>query len=122
MLDRASEKLDSARLLHDNGRYDDAVSRAFYSVFHAISAVLLARELVFSSHAQIIGAFNKEFIKTGIFPSDFSRKIQALFDLRQAGDYAFDPHIDRELSAEQITNAEIMISAIKMHLNLSDAD
>lgn len=62
MLSKAREKLKTARIDFDNERYDDSVSRSYYAVFHAISAVLLSKGLHFSSHSQTIGAFNKEFI------------------------------------------------------------
>jgi len=45
MLKKAQEKLKTAEIEHDAARYDDSVSRAYYGVFHAISAVLLSKGL-----------------------------------------------------------------------------
>ena len=83
---KAEDKLKTARLDFSNGQYDDAVSRAYYAVYHMLTAVLFRHGQVYSSHAQTIGAFNREFIKTGIFPKEFTRQIQGLFADRQAGD------------------------------------
>lgn len=38
MLKKAKEKLKTAEIEYDAERYDDSVSRAYYAVFHAISA------------------------------------------------------------------------------------
>ena len=73
MLSKAREKLKTARIDFDNERYDDSVSRSYYAVFHAISAVLLSKGLHFSSHSQTIGAFNKEFIKSKEFSASFTK-------------------------------------------------
>jgi len=70
ILMKAESKLKTAKIDFENGQYGDAISRAYYAVFHAISAVLLSKQLVFSSHSQVIGAFNKEFVKEGIFHKD----------------------------------------------------
>lgn len=75
MLSKASHKLHSARVLYEKKIYDDSASRAYYAVFHAISTVLASKDLIFSSHSQTIGVFNKEFVKTGIFPREYSKII-----------------------------------------------
>ena len=67
VIKKANEKLVTARLDFDNKRYEDSVSRSYYCVFHIITACLLSKGLTFSSHKQVIGNFNKEFIKTNIF-------------------------------------------------------
>ncbi|HAD04092.1 MAG: hypothetical protein A2091_11495 [Desulfuromonadales bacterium GWD2_61_12] len=72
---KAEDKLKTARLDFANGQYDDAVSRAYYAVYHMMTGVLFRHDQIFSSHAQTIGAFNRDFIKTGIFPKEFIRMI-----------------------------------------------
>jgi len=116
ILEKAESKLKTARIDFDNGQYDDAISRAYYAVFHAISAALLSRQLVFSSHSQVVGAFNKEFVKAGIVPKEFTAIIQRLFADRQTGDYDIIDVIDKETAAEGIRNAVTILSAIRSYL------
>lgn len=78
MLVKARKKLTTARTNFDNDQYDDAVSRTYYGVFHAISAVLLSKGLHFSSHGQTTGEFNREFIKNKKFPTSFSETLKKL--------------------------------------------
>jgi uncharacterized protein (UPF0332 family) len=116
MLEKAESKLKTAKIDFENGQFDDSISRAYYAVFHAITAVLLSRQLTFSSHSQVIGAFNKEFVKTGIFPKDFTAIIQGLFADRQTGDYDIYDLIDSDTAAAGVKNATMLISSIRHYL------
>ena len=60
LLSAAEAKLRAADLLLTEELPDDAASRAYYAAFHAVSALHLAQGNAFSSHAQVIGRFNKE--------------------------------------------------------------
>lgn len=110
ILDKAEDKLKSAQILFDNGQWSDSVSRAYYGVFHAIGAVLLTRELTFSSHAQTISAFNREFIKTNLFPKEFSRYITKIETDREVGDYRIIAFITEEVAKEDLSAAKRIYS------------
>ena len=117
MIAKAEDKFETANLDFQNKKYDDAVSRSYYAVFHVISAALFTRNLSFASHSQTIGAFNKEFIKSGIFPKSYSKKIQTLFDERQSGDYDIRSNIDEMIAKESIDFAKEVLDKIKTYLN-----
>lgn len=110
MYNKAVDKLETSRLLLDNNKFDDSVSRAYYAVFHIISALLLSKDLVFSSHSQLIGAFNREFIKSRILPADMAEKTRNLFKLRQSGDYSINPDIDRVIAERSYFDATYIIT------------
>jgi hypothetical protein len=118
VIKKAESKLKTAYIDFENGQYDDAVSRAYYAVFHMLTAVLLSKGNAFSSHSQTIGNFNREFIKTGIFPKGFSRMIQDLFDDRQTGDYDVISYLDRSTAEKDIKNADAICKSIKEYLNI----
>lgn len=113
---KCNEKLTIARELLTLNHYDDAVSRAYYAVFHIMTAVLFVNKLTFSSHKEIIGAFNKEFIRTGKFPKNFSEKIKKLFERRQIGDYDIKKIISKENSEESVKDAGEIILKCKEYL------
>ncbi len=54
---KANEKLAAANRELSGGFYGEAASRAYYAVFHALSAVLATQGLSFSSHSQPLGGF-----------------------------------------------------------------
>lgn len=116
MLEKSESKLKTAVIDFESCQYDDAVSRAYYAVFHAISAALLSKKLSFSSHSQVIGAFNKEFIKTQIFPKEFSKYILGLFEDRQTGDYDVCSTMDVETATEAISRAKLIVNGVKKYL------
>ncbi len=116
MIEKAESKLKMANIALTNDQYDDAVSRSYYAVFHAISALLYTKGLSFTSHSQTIGAFNKEFLKTEIFPKDYSKKIQTLFDERQTGDYDIRSDIDKVVASESTEFAKEVIENSKSYL------
>ncbi|HCL57061.1 MAG TPA: DNA-binding protein [Spirochaetia bacterium] len=115
LLKKSDSKLFTAELEFENKRYDDSVSRSYYAVFHAISALLLSKNLTFSSHGQTIGAFNREFIKTGLFPKEFNNFIHALFEDRQIGDYDAMSEIDSETAEKNLHYAKTIIQAVKIY-------
>jgi len=115
-LKKASEKLVTAQIDINNARYDDSVSRAYYGVFHAISAVLLTKGLHYSSHSQLIGNFNKEFVKTGIFTSGYTKILYQLFEGRQRGDYDFESNIAKEEAETYLKDAKNLFNECKKYL------
>jgi hypothetical protein len=116
MIEKAVSKLKTARIDFENGQYDDSISRSYYAVFHALSAALLQKGLTYSSHSQVIGAFNREFIKQDLLPKEFTAIVQGLFADRQTGDYDLGDMIDEETAALGIENADRILQAIRLYL------
>ncbi len=86
-LERADSSLKAARLLLESGLPDDAASRAYYAAFHAASALLLSKNLSFSSHTGVLRAISLNFVKTGELDRSIGRDLNWLAELRQVGDY-----------------------------------
>lgn len=112
VLAKAGEKLRVAEMLLANGAWDDAVSRAYYAAFHAISALHLSKGQVYSSHAQSIGRFNKDFVKTEISPKEFSAILTRLFEDRQSGDYDLSGLVTAEDARRDVEDAKRFLDAI----------
>jgi uncharacterized protein (UPF0332 family) len=111
MLRMAREKLIIATRNLEEGFFGDAASRAYYAAFHAVSAVLAERGMAFSSHKQTLGAFNRDFVNTGIFPPDSFRKLQRLIDDRQTGDYDWETQLERGDAERDLADAEFLVNA-----------
>ena len=92
--------------------WGDAASRAYYSAFHAVSAALLSLGQSYSSHAQVLGAFNREFVRTGKVPPDFTRILNRLFEDRQTGDYEFVTGVSEAEARRDLDDALRVIEAI----------
>lgn len=118
LMAKAEQKLASARYSLGGGFCDDAASRAYYAVFHAVSAVLVSEGRTFSSHSQTLGAFNKEFIMTGRIGGIRFKNIQRLFNDRQNGDYDAVTGVNEETAKEDICIASEIIEACKKYLGM----
>lgn len=85
---KARECLEEARVLLAAGKPHGAINRAYYAMFHAAEAALLARYgLAFSSHGAVIGAFGKHFAKAGLVPRRLHQLLIQAFDVRSRADY-----------------------------------
>jgi len=61
ILEKARESIDAAKLLAEQGYLDFAASRAYYGMFYAAEALLLHKDLSFSSHSAVIAAYGREY-------------------------------------------------------------
>lgn len=116
VLQKAAEKLRVAEILVAAGAWEDAASRAYYAAFHAISALHLSRGNAFSSHAQVIGRFNKDFVRAGVFPSTFTATLTRLFEDRQSGDYDLVGVITEEEARNDVNEARRILQEINVYL------
>ncbi|MBP7282204.1 MAG: HEPN domain-containing protein [Leptospiraceae bacterium] len=116
LLAKAKSKLKTARIDFENGPFEDSISRSYYCAFNAISALLWTKNLNFSSHNQTIGAFNREFVKSGIFPKEYTAILQGLFEDRQASDYDAITTFTSEVTKEAIHNSGMILNSIEKYI------
>jgi len=86
-IESAYKTFDAARILAENGFWNSAVNRLYYSLFYAVNALLILNEIKTKSHSATKSQFSQLFIKTGKFDKKYGRLLSELFDWRQKGDY-----------------------------------
>ncbi len=86
-LQTAKADLRSARILLSAKEYKGANNRAYYAIFHAVNAIHALSGKAYKRHKDAIGNFNKDYIKTEIFPREMGRKIGEAEEIRHASDY-----------------------------------
>lgn len=74
-LERAKQDLSDAEFNYEHKRYLNANNRAYYSIFHAIKAVLALEKVDFKRHKDVLAYFNEYYIKTEKFPKVISKKL-----------------------------------------------
>lgn len=116
-LERAKQDLIDTELLYKNKSLLAANNRAYYSIFHAIQAVLSLERIDFKRHKDVIGYFNKNYVNTEIFPRTMGRKIGQAFQIREDSDYdyKFIPKIEQTES--QLETARELISLVEEYIN-----
>ncbi|HUX11981.1 MAG TPA: HEPN domain-containing protein [Spirochaetia bacterium] len=111
----ARSRLSVARELFAAGHFEDAVSRAYYAAFHSATLLFYCMGRVFSSHAQLVGAFNKELVLPGILPVELARSLRDLFELRQAADYDVHNTIEGSEADSALNLAEAFVNQVLDH-------
>jgi len=86
-IDRSKEALSAAKLLYEQGHYNDAVNRLYYSCFYAVIALLATEGIHPHKHTAARAFLNKNWIKTGRLSKETGRTYNSLFDRREKGDY-----------------------------------
>ena len=105
-LEKSSKSIEAAELMLEKEMPTFAMNRVYYSMFYAIQALLILRNVSFSKHGQLKGYFNREFIKTGILPKEIGQVFNKAFEYRQKYDYVDFASPDREMVSEYITRAK----------------
>ena len=115
-LKTAREDLDAAKLNFESGQYRTSNNRAYYAIFRSISACLALEFKAYKQHAQTIGNFNRDFVHTGIFPKEISRKISRAQEVRHASDYDDFYIVSAEDAKEQLETAEEVVDMVEKYL------
>ena len=113
---KSEEKLNAAKTLFREGFVDDAISRAYYSMFHAASAVLFAEGITVESHSALKTMFGLHFVKTGKIDKKYGRWLNKLKDERENGDYDIFTSFEREDAKKDINEVEEFLSEMKRFL------
>ena len=116
-LEHADECISAAKSLIASENYKSAANRAYYTVFHAMRAVLAFDKIDMKHHSGIIAEFRRLYIKTGIFDAELSKIISVLSDSRTDSDYDDFFIVSKEEVAEQIKNAELFLEKIKEYVS-----
>jgi uncharacterized protein (UPF0332 family) len=112
-IENSKEKLGSAKILLENSRFKDSISRSYYAMFTAARALLATKHLDSSKHTGVVSLFNRHFVKTGIVTKDLGRMLMKGRDLRQNGDYKDFVETSLEEAQEQYNNAKKFIEQIQ---------
>ena len=106
-LEKSRQKFKSANDLIKNNDFEDAISRAYYSVYHAAKALLKTKGIEPTSHDGLFRMFSLHFIKEGIFKKDFSKIFSYLQNERENGDYGLFNEFSKEDAEDAIKKAEL---------------
>lgn len=86
-VNRAGETIAEVKSHLENSFLHTAVNRIYYGIFYIISALALQENFQTKNHGQLMGWFNREFIKTEKIEKKYSLIYRWAFNNRQSGDY-----------------------------------
>lgn len=86
-IQKAESSADEAKFLIDNDKLFAAVNRIYYANYYIVSALALKHGFSTSKHGQLIGWFNKTFIKEKNLEKRYSDILRETYEKRTEGDY-----------------------------------
>jgi uncharacterized protein (UPF0332 family) len=113
---RARKALGAAKILLSTHLYEDAVSRAYYSVLHAAKAALCKIGVEPESHRAVRAMFSLHLVKTGKIEKEFATILTAEYEDREMGDYDIDIDIESERAEKRVQDAEAFIVRVEQFL------
>jgi len=116
LLAKAEKSLSAAQILATEEHHGFAASRAYYSMFYVAEALLASLGKAYSSHGGVIGAFGREFTKSGRLNAKLHRWLIDAQDIRNVGDYGVGRDVSAEQAKEVISEAQEFIAVGKDYL------
>ena len=116
LLEKAERSIRNAEKTMTDGDLDFAASRAYYAMFYVADALLGEKEMHFSKHGGVHGAFAQHYVKTGEFDAKFQRWLVSAFNQRMLGDYGTTPEFYEEDVQEIIEHAREFLKAAHTYL------
>jgi len=115
-LRQAGECLQTAQTILSAGDFKSAANRSYYCIFHAMRAVQALDRFDSKKHSGVIDNFLKDYIRTGVFPQEFSKVIQSAFRVRLESDYEDFYVISKSKVTSQVENAKIFLEAVEKYV------
>ena len=117
LMAKARRAISSAKLLLDSGDADGACNRAYYAMFDAARAALLAsgspvEPEIARTHSGLITAFSLHLVKTKLVPVELGKALNKAEDLRLVADYKGDP-IEKEDAEWAVLQARAFVEAMQ---------
>lgn len=115
-LRQAGETLQEADGLYQMSLWRGTINRSYYAMFYAVLALTVLRQQAISKHSGVIVFFDREFVRTGIFPKELSRSLHGVFESRQNNDYGEIFTANEEEAKQSIEDAHTFVDAVKNYI------
>ena len=115
-LEQARETLREGEILAREGLWHGVINRAYYAMFYATLALTVFRNETISKHSGVISFFDRDFVRSGIFPKEYSRMLHVAFDRRQSNDYGEFSELAQIDVEAALKDAEIFVETVSQYL------
>ena len=116
MIRKSRQKIEAARHCLAAGDIEDAVSRAYYAVFHAAKSALLIAGINVYTHDGLKQMFGLHLVKNNLIEKEFGKILNSLKEDGENGDYDLITYFDEEEVRDSIEKADRFIKRILLFL------
>ena len=86
-ISKSHNAIEDAKFLLERESLHGALNRIYYGIFYIISALAVKQKFKTSKHSQLIGWFNKNYVRNNIVDRKIGKFIHTAFEQRQESDY-----------------------------------
>ena len=86
-LKKAKDTLSDSKKYVENATLESTINRIYYSMFYAVSGLLITMRLSSSKHSGVLSIFNREIVNKGHLEKKWGEFYSDMFKRRQKGDY-----------------------------------
>ena len=115
-LEKAIERLRVAEKLFRDGEYEDAVSRAYYAMYHAARAALSMVNVFPKTHEGVVSEFGRRFVLAGIFPKELGKNLADAKAARETYEYSVTATVGKSEAEVILLNAQDFVKAVRKYL------
>ncbi|MFQ5612413.1 MAG: HEPN domain-containing protein [Anaerolineae bacterium] len=115
-LSLANDELQAASDNLKLGHKRVAISRAYYAMFYACTALLGSRGVWRSKHQGVIAAFGEYFVKQDLIEPEYGRMLNDAFQARLDSDYAPQPHSGSDTARYLVEQAQAFVERLSQFL------
>ena len=109
---RACKSLHAAEILSIEDP-DSSASRAYYAVFHGVTALFLLQKREFTKHSGVEAAVHKYLVKTAVWSEELGKDYSWLSNLRSTGDYGGTIHVTPDEAKIAVEKAKKILFEIQ---------
>lgn len=116
-IEQAKSAISEVEILIEQNLLTLAINRIYYGMFYMLLALALKNGFKTSKHNQLIGWFNKEFIKTGKIETKFGKIVNKGFEDRTDGDYGIFIQFEKEEVLLKLSDMKEFVLEIEAKIN-----
>ena len=115
-IETSKSDIKAAEILLNAREFRGANNRAYYGIYHAVSAIHALDGNAYKRHKDALANFNKNYVKTEIFPRKLGIRIVESEEIRHASDYDDFYIATREEAEEQIQTAKELVKLVEEYV------
>ena len=115
-LDKAERTFAEQQLLREGGLWNTLANRLYYSLFHAVSALLISEGHEIGTHKGAVIRFQQYFVRTQRFSVEDGRFYSQMQTMRENADYNCSYDVSEEEVLARIEPTRQLIEKIKQYI------
>lgn len=113
---RSERALEAAQVLAEHGYWADVLSKTYFAMFYAASALLCTDGISVSKHSAVVALVGERFAKPGRIDRRLHRMLIDMLDERHVADYRIEIEVTQEEAEQGLRTAREFVRAIKEYL------